>query len=224
MSRGRFITRIKLKPADRVRTGRILLDWDAKQLLANPAEFPQLTSPALFGDQRRLEVEIGMGTGETLVSLAQANPDANYLGIEVSHRAAAYAATLAADAQLNNVRILRANFMLLKPLLEANSWGRVTLHFPDPVHKRRDLKRSLFTTAFLDSMATTLVPGGLISVASDKPGFFLSMLALAEGDVRFEKAHPERYLKGLEPPVKSRFQLFWERKGVTPLRFVLRRR
>jgi len=63
MSRGRFITRIKLKPAARLITGRILLDWDAKQLLANPAGFPQLTSKALFGNQCRLEVEIGMGTG-----------------------------------------------------------------------------------------------------------------------------------------------------------------
>jgi len=224
MSRGRFITRIKLKPAARLITGRILLDWDAKQLLANPAGFPQLTSKALFGNQCRLEVEIGMGTGETLVSLAQANPGINYLGIEVSHRAAAYAAALAADAQLNNIRILRANFMLLKPFLEVNSWERVTLHFPDPVHKRRDLKRSLFTPLFLDSMATTLVPGGLLSVASDKPTFFFTMLELAEIDVRFEKAHPERYLQGLEAPVKSRFQLFWERKGVPPLRFVLRRR
>jgi tRNA (guanine-N7-)-methyltransferase len=200
------------------------LDWDAKQLLGNPTEFPQLTSQALFGNQRRLEVEIGMGTGETLVSLAGANPGANYLGIEVSHRAAAFAAALAAETQLDNVRILRANFMLLKPFLAAGSWERVTLHFPDPVHKRSDLKRSLFTPAFLDSMASTLVPRGLLSVASDKPTFFFTMLDLAEGDVRFEKAHPERYLQGLEAPVKSRFQLFWERKGVTPLRFVLRRR
>jgi tRNA G46 methylase TrmB len=73
-------------------------------------------------------------------------------------------------------------------------------------------------------MASTLVSGGELSLASDKPAFFFTMLELAEADVRFEKTHTERYLQGLDGPVKSRFQLFWERKGITPLRFVLRRR
>jgi len=224
MSRGRHLARIKAKPPDAGAAAKYWLDWGAKDLLRSPAGFPKLTSAALFGNRHPLEVEIGTGSGETLVSLAAQDPGINFLGIEVSTRAAAYATALAAEGRLDNLRILRANFKLLTPLLEAESWRRVYLHFPDPVHKRSDLKRSVFTAKFLDAMASTLVPGGELSVASDKPAFFFAMLELAEGDARFEKAHADRYLEGLKIPVKSRFQLFWERKGIEPLRFVLRRK
>jgi tRNA G46 methylase TrmB len=70
-------------------------------------------------------------------------------------------------------------------------------------------------------MAFTLATEGQISVASDKQEFLVRMLKLAESDPRFRVTHPERYLQGMDAPVKSRFQLFWERKGVQPLRFIL---
>jgi tRNA (guanine-N7-)-methyltransferase len=224
MSRGRRINRIKLKPWDEAKLHRYRLDWDAKDLLRDPDDFPRISSPALFGNQRPLEVEIGAGSGEMLVSLAKQSPGTNFLGIEVSHRAAIYAASLAADAQLGNLRILRANFKMLIPLLEPNSWERAYLHFPDPVHKRRDIKRSIFTAGFLDAMASTLLPGGELSVASDKPEFFFAMLELAEDDGRFERACAARYQEGLQTLVKSRFQLFWERKGIRTLSFLLRKK
>ena len=224
MPRGRHLVRIKAKPLDPAVAQKYWLDWDAKALRRDAGMFPPLTSPALFGNRRPLEVEIGSGSGEYLVALASHNPETNFLGIEVSFRSATFAATLASKAELDNLRILRANFKLLYPNLQADSWARVYLHFPDPVHRREDRKRNLFTAEFLDAMASTLLPGGELSVASDKPEFFLAMLDLAEEDNRFEKVHAERYLEGLETPVKSRFQRFWERKGIGPLRFVLRRR
>lgn len=222
MPRGRHLARIKIKALDPASAARYLLDWDAKDLRSSISDFPTLTSPGLFGNNRPLEVEIGAGSGEYLVELAKQSPTVNFLGIEVSKRAAIFAAALAAEAGLQNLRILRADFKLLEQLLASASWATVYLHFPDPVHKREDLKRSVFTAEFLDAMASTLQPGGILSVASDKPDFFFDMLGLAEGDARFEKAHEERYLEGLDTPVKSRFQKFWERKGIGPLHFVLR--
>ncbi|MEX1247196.1 MAG: hypothetical protein WEA61_01835 [Anaerolineales bacterium] len=222
MSRGRRLTRVKSKPLHPA-AQRSFLDWDAKALLREPAAFPKLTSPELFGNRNPLDVEIGSGSGEYLLWLASQDPQANFLGIEVSRRTAMQAANLAAEGRLANVRILRADFKLLTPLLAAEGWRRAFLHFPDPVHKRKDEKRSLVNQAFLDMMASTLISGGELSIASDKVDFLMQMLELAEGDARFEKAHSERYLEGLEAPVKSRFQRFWERKGVQPLRFVLRR-
>lgn len=222
MARGRRLSRLKSAPLLPA-AEPILLDWDTQQLLANPMAFPRLTSQALFGNQALLEVEIGCGTGEYLAWLAGEDAHTNFLGVEVSHRAALHAANLAAGAGCTNLRIIRADFKLLLPLLDAHSWRRVYLHFPDPVHKREDKKRSLYNQAFLDTLAAVLVPGGEFSVASDKRDYFMQMLELAEGDSRFEKVHPERYLEGLDAGAKSRFQRFWERKGVAPLRLLLRR-
>lgn len=124
--------------------------------------------------------------------------------------------------KLKNVRVLRANFKFLGPLLQPGSWRRVYLHFPDPVHKQRDERKRIFDRGFLDQMAMVLVRGGEISVVSDKPDFLEEMLVLAEQDARFERTHAERTLE-FEPMTKSRFQRFWERKGIRPARFVLRK-
>ena len=221
MARGRQIGRIKFQPIEPEHQQKYYLDWDAKDLRARPESFPNLTSRELFGKAKPLEVEIGAGSGEYLCQIASAQPETTFLGIEVSRRAAQLAVALAAQVGLENVRILRADFRLLFPLLQPESWQRVYLHFPDPMHKRSDEKRNLFDQKFLDAMASVLIPGGEISVVSDKVDFFFQMLELAEGDGRFVKAHSEVYLEGFEPAIKSRFQLFSERRGIRPRQFVL---
>jgi len=223
MSRGRYLGRLKLRPLPPELAERYLLQWHPRQLAQEPHNFPVLSSPPLFGNQLPLEVEIGAGSGEFLGSLANADPAANFLAIELSNRAAQRAAWLAAEAELPNLKVLRADFKLLYPLLPEAGWRRAYLHFPDPQHKPADAKRILFTPQFLDAMLRCLQLGGELSVVSDEPGFFLHMLALAEGDTRFVKAHPQRYLEGFEPLVKSRFQRIWERKGRTPRQFILKK-
>lgn len=223
MARGRHLTRLKLRPLSDQARERYLFDWESRDLRESPDRFPQLTSEALFGNTKPLEVEVGLGSGEFLNHLADEDPHTNFLGVEVSRRAAILAASLASERQLNNLRVLRGNFKLLDPLIVANSWRKVYLHFPDPVHRTKDEKRRIFNLGFLDQMARVLVQGGEISVVSDKDEYFIEMLELAEGDSRFEKTHPQRFLEGFEPGEKSRFQRFWERKGVVVKRFILRR-
>ena len=223
MSRGRQIVRLKIRPlSDSAKS--LLLDWKSGELHRDPQRFPKLDSERLFGNLNPLVVEIGSGSGDFLCDQAASHPHANFLGIEVSHRPAAACAALAHDQGLVNLRVLRADFKLLVPLFPKRAWTKVYLHFPDPPHKSGDQKRRIFDQAFLDSMEEVLSTKGEISVASDKPGFFLQMLELAEKDPRFRFTHPERYLEGLESPVKSRFQRFWERKGILPLRFILHKR
>jgi tRNA (guanine-N7-)-methyltransferase len=220
MSRGRQIVRLKLRPLS-AQAKELLLDWEPGELYSHPERFLQLTSNNLFGNQNPLEVEIGPGSGEYLCYLAGSKPGTNFLGIEVSRRSAVACAALAAETGLANFRVLRTDFKLLRPLLPAKGWAKVYLHFPDPPHKNADEKRRIFDRVFLDQMAFTLATEGQISVASDKQEFLVRMLKLAESDPRFRVTHPERYLQGMDAPVKSRFQLFWERKGVQPLRFIL---
>lgn len=222
MSRGRQIVRLKLRTLS-AQAKELLLDWEPGELYAQPDRFPHLSSNELFGNQNPMEVEIGPGSGEYLCYLADSQPRTNYLGIEVSRRSATACAALAAGQGLANLRVLRTDYKLLQPLLPPNGWTKVYLHFPDPPHKTADEKRGIFDQAFLEQMASTLVPEGQISVASDKPEFFFKMLELAEKDARFRVTHSERYLEGFEAPIKSRFQRFWERKGVQPLRFILRK-
>lgn len=223
MARGRRLSRIKLKPLAPEAAAKYLRDWRANDLRLEPERFPKLTSMDLFGNTRPLEVEIGSGSGEFLVSLAAQRLEANFLGIDVSGRRSLYAAGLAAEASLENILFLRANFRLVAPLIPEGGWHAVYFHFPDPVHKRKDEKRSVYRAGFLDAVATGLVLGGHLSVVSDNPNVFFPLLEEIEGDARFERVHSERYLQGLPDLPKSRFQQVWERRGVIPLRVLVRK-
>ena len=164
MSRGRQISRLKLVALSEEVRKAYLYEWDAKALYFNNAQFPNITSADLFDNRTPLEVEIGPGTGEYLCSLAAQQSSVNFLGIEASKRAAYFAANLAAEAGLTNLRILCANVKLLYPLIPPKAWSRVYVHFPDPVHKHKDEKHSVFDKAFLDAMDRALVSGGEISL------------------------------------------------------------
>jgi tRNA (guanine-N7-)-methyltransferase len=223
MSRGRQLGRIRLRPLSLELRQRYLLDWDPRQLAKSQRSFPQLDSASLFSNSQPLEVEIGAGSGEFLAALAAADPAHNFLAIEISRRAVHKAVLEAAERDLTNLLVLRADFKLLASLLPQAGWQHAYLHFPDPPHNREDEKRVIFDARFLDQMATTLEPDGTLSVVSDHEAFFARMLQLAESDPRFAKTHAEPYLDGFEPVVKSRFQKVWERKGRRPRQFVLRR-
>lgn len=224
MARGRRLSRVRLKPLSPEAEAKYLQDWSANALRLNIQGFPQLSSRNLFGNDFPLEVEIGSGTGEFLVAMASENPGINYLGVEVSHRRSLYAVALAAEAGLANILFLRANFRLLRDLIPEGGWGKVYLHFPDPVHKRKDEKRNVFGIGFLEAVAWGLEIGGKLSVASDNPSVFFPLLEQIEGDLHFEKTHSDRYLEGMGELPKSRFQRMWEHKGVVPLRVLAARK
>lgn len=221
MSRGRKIGRVRLEEPSAEARESYLLEWDTKTLALTPEQYPQLTTKNLFGADGPLEVEVGPGTGEYLCQLAQEHPQRRYLGIEASRRSIYYAVNMSAERELANVRWLRANVKLLYPRFPDATWQTIYLHFPDPAHKPKDEKHIVFDADFLDATYRALRPGGRISVVSDQAEFFMMMLERAEADGRFEKAHAARYLEGFEPPVKSRFQQFWEGKGINPRQFIL---
>lgn len=198
-----------------------MAEWSAKDLVFDKRAFPELSSAQIFDNRMPLEVEIGPGTGDYLCALAAEHTDVNFLGIEASRKAVYYAVHLAAERDLGNIFFVRANVKLLYDLFPVNGWQRLYLHFPDPVHKAKDEKHRVFDEGFLDAVHGALSPSGKLSVISDNHAFFMQMLELAESDERFSKGHGERYLRGFEPGVKSRFQLAWERKGIIPRRFVL---
>jgi len=128
----------------------------------------------------------------------------------------------AAERGLDNVLFIKAPAQDTYRLMPPNSLHAVYVHFPDPSLHPKFRKRKLLNQALLDKMHEALVPGGILNFVTDKEELFDEMLPLFEGDARFRKTHEERYLLGFEPPVKSRYQLYWERHGGTIYRVEMR--
>lgn len=202
---------------------KYLLHLSGRQLYYETLSLPRLTSAGLFGNDRPLELEVGCGTGEYLNSLAQQEPDANFIGVDFQLRSLHTAVDTASRLSLENILFVKADFTLMYPLLAPASLRSIYLHFPDPNMKPKFRKRRVFSERFLDHAQRALVPGGCLSVMTDHREFFFEKLALAERDERWRRMHRERYLVGFEPRVKSRYQQIWERHGIPTLRFELAR-
>ena len=124
--------------------------------------------PAVFGNARRVEVEIGPGRGDLLLALAAAAPSTNFFAVE---RAAASAAAIAAKATrrgLANVLVIAGDARCVVGRLVADaSVGAYHIYFPDPWPKTRHRDRRLAGEAFAHDVSRTLAPGGVVHVASD---------------------------------------------------------
>ncbi len=202
---------------------KYLLSYLPATLYHHWQTLPGITAQELFGNGLKLELEIGCGSAEFLCSLAVKCPDTNFVGIDISGKSLHKAVETACSLGLPNIKFINADFHLMYPLLRPDALSAVYLHFPDPHLKARCQKRRLFNETFLDALFTALVNDGLLSVMTDVEAFFMEMLQLIEQDSRFQKVHPQRYLVGFEPAVKSHFQRLWELHGESVFRFEARK-
>lgn len=121
-----------------------------------------------FGREADTVVEIGFGMGASLIKMAMAQPEINFIGIEV-HRAGI--GSLAADLHdtgLTNVRIAPYDAVeVFKHALLDNVLAGVQIFFPDPWPKARHHKRRLIQPELIKLLLTKIKPGGFIHTATD---------------------------------------------------------
>ena len=218
-----FLRHTKAQELDEQTLNRYLLSYLPATLYHEWQTLSGITSSDLFDNSAPLELEIGCGSAEFLCSLAERFPGTNFIGVDISGRSLHKAVEIASALELQNIKFINADFHLMYPLLCPDSLAAVYLHFPDPHLKARCQKRRLFNETFLNALFTALMHDGLLSVMTDVETFFMEMLQFVEQDMRFKKKHPQRYLIGFEPAVKSHFQRLWELHGVSVFRFEVRK-
>jgi len=145
--------------------------------------FDELPRPwdaaALFGRRATLEAEVGTGKGLFLRRAAAANPDTDFLGIEVAKKYAAFAAAgLVKDTLTNAVVVSGDALRVFAELLPDASLAAVHVYFPDPWWKKRHRRRRVMRESFLRDVERTLRPGGSLHFWTDVEEYFQSTLDL----------------------------------------------
>ena len=146
-------------------------------------EFEQLPRPwdsaAIFGRAAPLEVEVGSGKGLFLRNAARANPDVDFLGMEIAHKYARFAAAGLAKAGLPNGRAVSADgTRVFAELIPDGSLAAVHVYFPDPWWKKRHRKRRVMNEVFLRHAERTLMEGGSLHFWTDVEEYFQATLEL----------------------------------------------
>lgn len=175
-----------------VRNGRTTAaQTDALQRLLPKFGIPytdsQLDISEAFGRKAPVWLEIGFGNGDVLINMGSNNPDANILGAEVHESGIGHALIGVEQNSLDNVRVIQHDAMeILENMLAPNSLDRVLLLFPDPWHKKRHHKRRIVQEDFLNAVARTLKPGGILHCATDWAEYGEWMIERLENDPRFD--------------------------------------
>jgi len=133
-------------------------------------DFERVPWAAVFGNARPVEVEIGPGRGDVLFAAAAARPAHDFFAIERTWGIVDALLERAVSLGLPNVRGVAADARcVVARLVPDASVTAYHVYFPDPWPKTRHRRRRLVDADFAAHLRRTLVPGGVVHVASDLP-------------------------------------------------------
>lgn len=138
-------------------------------------------------------LEIGFGMGKSLLSMAIQRPQHNFIGVEVHHPGVCSLLADMAEQHVNNIRIFCADANdVLKHAIPDFSLQGIYIFFADPWPKKRHHKRRLIQPAFVDILATKLIDGGHVHLATDWQDYAQHMLEVFSANKLFENRFKEK--------------------------------
>ena len=137
----------------------------------------------VFGRAAPVVFEIGFGMGESLATMAKAESDKNFIGVEVHRPGIGRLLAQLLDENIDNLRLFEgdAKDVLAQSIPDA-SLDRIQIYFPDPWHKKKHHKRRLIQPGFVQLLATKLRPGGLLHLATDWENYAGQMLEVLSAE------------------------------------------
>lgn len=125
-----------------------------------------------FGNDNPIYVEIGMGKGRFIMTLASQNPDINYIGIEKYSTVLLRALQKMEVEPLPNVRFIRMDAEEIVDVFDKEEVDKIYLNFSDPWPKDRHAKRRLPSQAFLARYDVILKKEGKVEFKTDNRDLF----------------------------------------------------
>lgn len=131
----------------------------------------------IFGREAPTVFEIGFGMGHSLVQMAAAAPELNFIGVEV-HRPGIGACLHEAEAAgVTNLRVMEHDAVeVIENCIGPSQLATVQIFFPDPWHKKRHHKRRLIQPEFIEMLRPKLELGGIVHLATDWENYAEHML------------------------------------------------
>jgi len=165
-----------------------------------------------------LHLDIGCARGRFILKMADAEPQWNFLGVEIREPLVTEANEIAAERVLGNVHYEFCNAMIwLGRLLADLPEGilqAVTIQFPDPWFKKKHAKRRMVNAELVEIVAEKLGEGGRIFVQTDIEFLAEEMFVL----FRTSENLSEITIEENPFPVKTEREIAVENRGLSVYR------
>ena len=126
----------------------------------------------VFGNNNPIHIEIGMGKGQFLMTLAEQNPQINYIGIEKYSSVLLRGLQKMEEHPLENVKFIRMDAENIIDVFEQDEVDRIYLNFSDPWPKDRHAKRRLTSKEFFARYDCFLKKQGQVEFKTDNIDLF----------------------------------------------------
>lgn len=174
------------------------------ELQAGPLDFAhvfQRVAPRIL--------EIGFGSGHSLLAMAKLHPTQDFIGIETHQPGIGMLLAGIEAAQLTNIRLYYADAVeVLEKCIPAESLDIVQIFFPDPWPKRKHHKRRLIQTPFINLLISKLKTNGALHLATDWQHYAEHMMQVLSAFPQLTNlAGPLQYAnRSTQRPVLTKFE------------------
>ncbi|GAB7057551.1 MULTISPECIES: tRNA (guanosine(46)-N7)-methyltransferase TrmB [unclassified Paenibacillus] len=157
----------------------------------------------VFGNDRPIHVELGMGKGRFISQLSALNQHINYIGVDMYDELIRRASEKARESReeqggdLSNLRLVRMNIESIENVFEAGEIERIYLNFSDPWPKKRHARRRLTHANFVKKYRTVLNERGEIHFKTDSRSLFeFSLNSFADLGLRMRNISLDLHAEG----------------------------
>jgi tRNA (guanine-N7-)-methyltransferase len=171
-----------------------------------------------FNNENPITIELACGRGEYSVGMARAMKERNFIGVDKKGDRLWKGSTWAVEDQLANVAFLRTDILFIESFFEAGEVDEIWLTFPDPRPRKRDIKRRLSSSRYIDMYKKLLRSGGYFRFKTDNTDLFnftLEELAMRNDVLDFAFTH-DLYESELRPEcydIKTKYEEMFAAQG-----------
>jgi len=159
-----------------------------------------------------LSLELGMGTGLFVTTLAQRHPTEFFIGLEVKEERLLKAAQKAAAQKLVNIKFILGDYRNLAAFFAPGEITNIYLNCPDPWPKKRHSQRRSSTSAMLELYYKLLKPDGSFKLKTDNPNF-LSFTLQELKQSSFKVAEPQIIPAEDPDNIQTEYETRWRKLG-----------
>lgn len=122
-------------------------------------------------------LEIGFGTGHSLLEMAKSHPEQDFIGIETHLPGVGSLLSGMEKNNVENIHIFHADAVdVLTNCIPNNSFDVAQIFFPDPWPKRKHHKRRLIQPPFINLLTEKIKKGGTLHLATDWEDYAAHMM------------------------------------------------